>query len=510
MLALAALVSCNKGDNDPRLVIITYDGLRWQEVYTGAEEALVNNPKYTKDAEQMKALFWRDTPEERREALLPFIWSHVPEHGYMVGNRNKGSLIQVDNDKWYSYPGYSEMFCGWADDERVDSNDPVENPNHNVLEAVAKDPRYKGKVMMYSSWESIRFAIANERAGIPGSAGHEPAYTRTPAVELIEQMDAGMPDPFGSSERLDAVTFGMAMETLKKEHPKVYYVGFGDTDEFAHEGDYLAYLKSAHWTDGYIRTIVETCEADPFYKGKTTYLLLCDHGRGNGTRFTSHGGGVRGSGNTWFMAFGKGVPVLGETTDNGVFYNKQLAATIADILGVDFTPDNGEKCDPIDPTCQNAAAVPEASATFAAVKAAPKGKGLLYTYAEGNCMSVVPFATAPVKARGIAPVFSTDMKLREDHFGLTFKGLMKIGTEGVYNLSIASDDGSKLWLDGELLFDLDRDGGGYRDAWLKLEAGYHRLEVQYFENYGGETMEVGLSGPGIDVENLPAEMLFHE
>ena len=509
LLALTALLSCNKGGDDPRLVIITYDGLRWQEVYSGADEALIDKLGQDRKIQETKDAYWRETPEERREALLPFIWSYVPQHGYMLGNRNKDSRMQVANAMSFSYPGYSEMFCGWADDERINYNDPIENPNHNVLEAVNQDPRYKGKVMMYASWESIRYAIANERAGIPGSAKYEPGLSDTPVTRILNRVQEGMPRPW-DSERYDAFTYAFAMETLKKDHPQVFYVGFGDTDEWGHDAEYDKYLKAAHDTDGFIRDIVEFCESDPYYKGKTTYLLLCDHGRGRGGAYTSHGSGTRGSNETWFMAFGKGVPVLGETEHNGPFYNKQLASTIADILGVDFTPDNGEKPGAFDPAFYEDPKAPESVATFTAVKASPKGQGLRYVYSEGNFMSVKEVAAAPAKARGIAPVFSTDMKLREDHFGLVFKGLLKIDEEGLYCLSLASDDGSKLWLDGELLWDLDRDGGGTREAWLNLGKGYHRLEVQYFENYGGETMEVGLTGPGVDTTNIPANLLYYE
>ena len=511
VLALAALVSCNKGDNDPRLVIITYDGLRWQEVYGGAEEALVNNPKYVNDVDALKAKYWRETVEERREALLPFIWSYAPQHGYMLGNRNKNSRMQVYNTMNFSYPGYSEMFCGWADNERIDNNDPIPNPNQSVLEVVNQDPRYKGKVMMYSSWESIRFAINNDRGGFKGSSGHEPSYTDTETARMMQDVDAGVADGgFGDSERMDFVTYGMAMETLKKDHPKVFYVGFGDTDEYAHEGRYDHYLDAAHWTDLYIRRIVEYCESDPFYKGKTTYMFLCDHGRGKGSAFRSHGESVRGSEQTWFITFGQGVPVLGETSDNGVFYNKQLAATIADVLGVDFTPGNGVKCEPFDPALQNEEAIPT-YIPLSAVKATPKGKGLRYAYNEGNFMSCKEVLDAPVKKNGITPVFGTDtVKQREDHFGIVFKGLMKIDQEGEYVMSICTDDGSKGWLDGQLIWDVDRDGGGFKDIFLKLEAGYHRVEVQYFENYGGDEVTIGLEGPGIFVENLPASMLYYE
>ena len=87
---------------------------------------------------------------------------------------------------------------------------------------------------------------------------------------------------------------------------------------------------------------------------------------------------------------------------------------------------------------------------------------------------------------------------------------MKIEKEGLYALSMGCDDGAKLWLDGQLLWDVDRDGGGFRETWARLEAGYHRLEVQYWENYGGEDMNVGIEGEGLCYENLPAGMLWYE
>ena len=511
-LALAALVSCNKGDNDPRLVIITYDGLRWQEAYGGADPALLTDSRYVHHIDDYTAKYGAETAEARRETLLPFVWSYVPEHGYMLGNRNKNSKMRVDNGMSFSYPGYSEMFCGWADDERVRSNDPVPNPNTSVLEVVNRDPRYKGKVMMYTSWESIRFAVNNERGGFPASSGHEPAYIDTPVTRLMQDVDAGIADGgFEESERLDCVTFGLAMETLQKEHPKVFYVGFGDTDEYAHSGRYDFYLDAAHWTDLYIRRIVEYCESDPFYKGKTTYLLLNDHGRGVGSDFRGHSASTRGAEQTWFMAWGKGIPVAGETSDNGIFYTKQLAATVADILGVDFTPDNGIKCEPFDPNYYKEPEKPGAEATFAAVEARPKGQGLRYSYNEGDYMSVPEMLTVPMKKRGIVPMLGTEgIKQREDHFGIVFEGLMKIDAEGVYELTIVSDDGSKLWLDGQLVIDLDRNGGGIKTTPVQLGAGYHRLRVEYWENYGGDDVQIGLSGPGIEVLNLPAEMLYYE
>ena len=142
--------------------------------------------------------------------------------------------------------------------------------------------------------------------------------------------------------------------------------------------------------------------------------------------------------------------------------------------------------------------------------ARPVGEGLRYSYREGSHMSVEAFRNAPEKSSGIAPVITAALKEREDHFALLFSGLVKIGRSGLYRLSLRSDDGSRLSLDGQPLMDLDRDGGGYQEVWVTLDAGFHRLEVDFWDNFAEESIEVGLRGPGISVDNLPASVLFHE
>ncbi len=513
LMGVCALVaSCSKADKDPKVIVITFDGLRWQEVFTGADSTLISDPRFVKDPEALKAKYWKPTPEARREALMPFVWSHIASNGYLLGNRNKNSLMQVFNNKSFSYPGYSEMFCGWADDERIIENDPIPNPNVSVMEVANKDPRYKDHVMVYGSWESIRFAVNNERGGFPGSTAYEQNASPNPSprLKMIDRMMESMYGGPRGGERPDAFTYAYAMETLRNDHPKLLFVSFGATDEYGHGGEYDKYLEIIRQTDGFIRDIVETCEADPFYKGKTTYLISTDHGRGNGEKFKSHGADVRGANHTWLMALGRNIPAAGETENNGPFYTKQIAATIADLLGLDFTPGNGVKSEPFDPSYYKEPEAPKASATFPAIKAAPKGHGVRYTYHEGPFMSVGEALSSPVVAKGTIPFLSTSAKRQEDHFGFNFNTLMKIEKTGLYLFSLASDDGSKLFLDGKPLFDLDRDGGGFAEAWIQLEAGFHRIEIPYFENYGGENIEVGLVGEGIEVENLPASMLWYD
>src|SRR2546426_7908491 len=99
-----ALASDRKTQN---VFLIISDGLRWQEVFSGAEEILMTKTNGgVKNVEALRTEFWRQTPEERRQALLPFFWGEIARHGQLYGNPNKGSVARVTNGKKFSYPGY--------------------------------------------------------------------------------------------------------------------------------------------------------------------------------------------------------------------------------------------------------------------------------------------------------------------------------------------------------------------------------------------------------------------
>src|ERR1700710_2226184 len=78
------------------VIIVTLDGLRWQELYRGADSALINS-KYTESPATVQKQFWNDAVTERRKLLFPFIWSTVVQNGQLYGNRDLGSRDQVAN-----------------------------------------------------------------------------------------------------------------------------------------------------------------------------------------------------------------------------------------------------------------------------------------------------------------------------------------------------------------------------------------------------------------------------
>ncbi len=94
---------------------------------------------------------------------------------------------------------------------------------------------------------------------------------------------------------------------MKKEHPKLVYIAYGETDDFAHVGDYQAYLRAANNTDSLIKEIWNFTQEDDFYIDKTIFIITTDHGRGTKPLHTwrSHDSQIKGADQVWLVGFGK-------------------------------------------------------------------------------------------------------------------------------------------------------------------------------------------------------------
>ena len=319
--------------------IITFDGLRWQELYTGADPELVGDKEYVNDPEALKSEFWHDDPFVRRKTLFPFVWSEIAEKGQLHGNRTYGNKVDCTNKMLFSYPGYNEILTGFADDKQINSNDKVNNPNTTVLEFANNQPGFEGKVAAFGSWDVFPFIINAERSGVPVNAGymHAAGGDLTEKEQLLNQLQDEIPGPWGTV-RLDAFTHHFALEYLKKNKPRLVYISYGETDDWAHDGEYDEYLHSARRTDQFIKALWQFAQSHPQYQGKTTFLITTDHGRGTVPKDTwrSHGSDIKGAEEIWMMAIGPDTPALGEVKTAGQLYQNQVAATVAELLGIDY------------------------------------------------------------------------------------------------------------------------------------------------------------------------------
>ncbi len=322
------------------IIIVTLDGFRWQEVFGGADDSLINNPEISFDTASLKKKFWTATPDERRRKLLPFFWNTIATQGQLHGNRNSGSKVNVKNRYWFSYPGYNEIFTGYPD-TAVNSNDKNLNKNTTVLEFLNNQSKYKGKVAAFSSWDCFDAIFNEPRSKFFVSAGIDTLPFKSAPFVLLNEMQEKSPQPLGDEVRPDHLTYFIAKEYVKEYKPKILYIAFDETDDYAHGGHYDQYLNMAHMEDMWIADLWNMVQQMPEYKNKTTLLILCDHGRGDKVKkeWTSHGEKIEGADQIWLAALGAGIEPKGEIKNDEQLYQAQIAQTIARLLGYNFKAD---------------------------------------------------------------------------------------------------------------------------------------------------------------------------
>ena len=327
------------------LIVVTLDGMRWQDVYRGADSTLINS-SFTADKDGVNKTYWAATPEERRALLFPFLWSVIAKQGQLYGNRDSGNKNEVANPYRFSYSGYNEIFTGFPH-PRMDTNDPTTNPNINVLEYINKQPEFQGKVIAFSSWERFPQILNANRSGLPIYAGYADLKNpdANPRLKYLNELQHNVPTYLGDSTRLDFITYEFGKEYLKQYKPRVMYLAFDETDDMAHSGNYKFYLDRAKQEDGYIKTLWDMIQSDPQYRNSTTLLITCDHGRGETPidSWRSHGKYIKGSEQTWFAVMGPDTPANGVVTTPTTTHHKQLAQTMAELLGLDFKVNAGHE-----------------------------------------------------------------------------------------------------------------------------------------------------------------------
>ncbi|MCK8124166.1 LTA synthase family protein [Pseudoalteromonas sp. 2CM39R] len=362
VVVAAALLSLNSKAAD-NVVLVTLDGLRWQEVFSGADKNLINNTDFVADTDELKALFWRDDQAQRTQALMPFFSETLVKQGVLIGDRTQGSLMSVSNPWYFSYPGYSEILTGMVD-ENIDSNDKVPNPNKTILESLNTKPEFKGKTALFGSWDVFPYIVNRERSGVYVNAGFEDFdLVKSEEATLLNQMQSEIPSPW-HNVRLDSFTYRFAKQYLLNKQPRLLVISLGETDDFAHNGKYDAYLKSAKQSDAFIRDLWQTIQQTPDYKDNTTLIITTDHGRGSHADDWQHHSskralarseqgkqrfpnGIVGSEHIWLAAIGPDIKAKGLIKTKNELKQAQVAATVLSVLGINSQQVNPKMAAPI-------------------------------------------------------------------------------------------------------------------------------------------------------------------
>jgi hypothetical protein len=338
-LTVAHELSAQRQTRSQNVILVVTDGVRWQEVFAGADSAIIfGEPRATgRDSVALRRRFWRPTAQARRAELLPFLWSVVARDGQIFGNRTGGSTVTVTNGLKFSYPGYNEMLSGFGD-PRIDRNDFGPNPNVTVFEWLNRQPQLRGRIAAFATWDAFPDIFARERSGVLVHAGWERPYAspRNALDSLLNRLYATAYREWDDNA-WDAFTQSVAMRSLALQHPRVVFIGYGETDEWSHAGRYDRLLRSARAVDDHLRELWTFVQSHPSYRGRTTLIVTTDHGRGSPPRdWTNHDRNVDGAEEIWLAVIGPDTPSLGERRNAAPVTQSQIAATIAALLGLDF------------------------------------------------------------------------------------------------------------------------------------------------------------------------------
>ena len=334
--------------NDRNVILVTLDGVRTQELFAGMDATIAADDTQSgaEDIEVTRKRYWRPTPEERREALMPWFWQTLAPSGMVLGNQARGSRVTVRNSLWFSYPGYSEILTGEAQTD-VRSNDLVRYPHQTVLDYVHRKLGLKPtEVAQIGSWDGFKMAASRSDGTffMNGAFESVPAALSTPEMDQLAALRREVIEPWAESSN-DTLTFRLALAYLHKHQPRVLWLGLGQSDDWAHARRYDLVLEYLHLVDTHLGELWRTLQSLEGYRDRTTLIVTTDHGRGRTPiDWVDHDTGLQGSQDIWLAIIGPDTPALGEVSDFPDVTQSDIAATMLQYLRLDhrdFNPAAG-------------------------------------------------------------------------------------------------------------------------------------------------------------------------
>ncbi|CAA9199090.1 hypothetical protein FLA105534_02424 [Flavobacterium bizetiae] len=145
----------------------------------------------------------------------------------------------------------------------------------------------------------------------------------------------------------------------------------------------------------------------------------------------------------------------------------------------------------------------------------PTKKGLKFDYYTGTLFQQVQDLdlAKPVNSGIFEGAISSEKwkSKTERYIGLKFNGYIFIPETANYTISTLSDDGSKLFIDNELV--VNNDGIHWlNEAYgaVKLEKGFHKINIGYFDQIGGTTLTCYIQQEGKEKQEISASQLYYE
>lgn len=314
---------------DRSAIVIVLDGARWQDVLLGVDGTLARGAGLDARA--------------ANEPTMPRVLALARAHGAVLGAPESGVIVRASGPNFVSLPGYSEILGGRPPTGCV-SNECPPAGRETFVDAVRAWSGAAREVAVFSSWpELVRVsALHPEQVVVSGGRSirhHEELLRADP--EMASSLDRGARSsawPGDGDYRPDRYTAALAARYAEVVHPRFLFLSLGDTDEYAHRGDYAGYLQALRADDDAIADLVTALDKSPRGRQATVYVTA-DHGRA--ADFRDHGGRWPESSRVWLIAIGDvgGIPV--EAAHGSRPEERRLAEiapTVRTLLGMPADP----------------------------------------------------------------------------------------------------------------------------------------------------------------------------
>jgi hypothetical protein len=315
--------------SDGRVVLVTVDGVRAEDVFGGADRAL-------RPGSNIGHL---TSPE----ALMPRTHALVATRGVALGADQPGcGVVRTASGANVSLPGYLEIFTGRR--TRCRDNRCARTRLRTVLDEAADAGL--APVASIGSWEVLDRAVTRGSSPVLVAEGAQRWPGSRPLVDerleaFVSAGEHAEAFPGGGRYRPDAYTSAIALEYLRTAAPPVLHVGLGDADEWGHRNDYPAYLEAIGRADAFIGQVADTLDAMGDVGARTTVIITTDHGRNRD--FQHHGASSLTSARTFVIAFGARVASRGVVCPARDVTLADVAPTIRALIGLpaETAPDAG-------------------------------------------------------------------------------------------------------------------------------------------------------------------------
>jgi hypothetical protein len=305
-----------RGEDAGNVVLVTIDGVRWQEIFAGADPSLADASGLPHGAARTA------------RGLTPNLHRLFFDQGTVLGDPRLGKPLNASGPRFVSLPGYVEMVTGAASG-CVDNECEPRLGWDVVLSAGRTSPPGQGAAV-FASWERIARTVPGDASGTIVQAGRGPR-------------DDEPPYPGNGDYRPDRRTAALAMDYLVSHRPRFLWIALGDTDEWAHRRDYRGYLEALRFADDVVGELSAHLAELGSFGARTTLLVTTDHGRDRD--FAGHGGPA--SAGVWLMARGGPVAARGPLPLSRVRHLRDVAPTISALLG-EPSPGGAERGEVLD------------------------------------------------------------------------------------------------------------------------------------------------------------------